>query len=116
MKNLTTYNDQFILGLIEQVKGNPHKCTANVQYAVGKTRLIPVLVIYQDYSTDWNYDDRPIFCEEVSTIEFCDEFNISLNDLATMVKYYDEVSFQDCVMEEETLYEMYLDWLAQTFC
>ena len=54
MRNLTNYDDQFILYLIEQAKGNPYKCTANVQYSVGFNKLIPMLVIYQDASIGWN--------------------------------------------------------------
>ena len=117
MKNLTTYNDQFILGLIKQVKGNPYKCTANVQYAVGSNKLIPMLVIYQDISLDWDYEYATIFCERVDAVNFCDDNHISIDDLHAMQEYYDSVAFQKniddieyelaCEEYERDLYEEY---------
>ena len=104
MRNLTEYNDQFILSLIKQVKGNPYKCTANVQYAVEGNHLIPVLIIYQDFSQDWDYDDRCIFCKRTSAVEFCGDNMLSIEDLSIMVDYYDNVSFQKNVNDIE--YEM----------
>ena len=117
MRNLTNYNDQFILGLIEQVNGNPYKCTANVQYAVRFNRLIPMLVIYQDYSTGWNYDDRVIFCETTEAVDFCQENCLSIEDLHAMEEYYNTVAIQhniddveyerECEEYEQALYEEY---------
>ena len=109
MRNLTEYNDQFILGLIEQAKGNPYKCTANVQYAVEGNHLIPVLVIYQDNSYGWDIDDAVLFCERIAAIDFCDE-QMTLDDFFTMIEYYDKVEFQKEVNDIEYMeeYEEYL--------
>ena len=122
MRNLTEYNDQFILSLIEQVKGNPYKCTANVQYAVGFNKLIPMLVIYQDYSTGWDYDDRQIFCETKEAVDFCLDNCMTLEDLKAMQEYYDTVALQhgiddaeyekECEEYEQALYEEY-SWYIQ---
>ena len=92
MRNLTEYNAQFILNLIKQAKGNPYKCTANVQYAVEGNHLIPVLVIYQDISLDWNDEYATVFCQRTEAIDFCDE--MSIGDLFAMIEYYAEASFQ----------------------
>lgn len=100
MKNLTNYNSQFILSLIEQAHGNPYKCTANVQWAVEGSHIIPVLVIYQDNSQSWDIDDVVLFCERVAAIEFCD-MNMSIDDLFTMISYYETKSFQDAVNDIE---------------
>lgn len=100
MRNLTEYNDQFILSLIEQANGNPYKCTATVQYAVEGNHLIPVLVIYQDNSQSWDIDDVVLFCERTAAIEFCD-MNMSIDDLFTMISYYETKSFQDAVNDIE---------------
>ena len=117
MRNFTNYNDQLILHLIGQVKGNPHKCTANVQYAVGFNKLIPMLVIYQDYSTGWDYDERQIFCETTEAVDFCLDNCMTLEDLKAMQEYYDTVGFQhaiddaeyekECEEYEQALYEEY---------
>lgn len=117
MRNLTDYNDQFILDLIKQVNGNPYKCTANVQYAVRFNRLIPMLVIYQDYSTGWDYDDRVIFCETTEAVDFCQENYLSIEDLHAMEEYYntaaiqhniDDVEYEkECEEYEQALYEEY---------
>lgn len=117
MVNLTNYNDQFILGLIKQVNGNPYKCTANVQYAVRFNRLIPVLVIYQDYSTGWDYDERQIFCENKEAVDFCLDNCMTLKDLKAMQEYYDTMALQhgiedaeyekECEEYEQALYEEY---------
>ena len=101
MKNLTEYNDQFILSLIKQVKGNPYKCTANVQYAVEGNHLIPVLCIYQDFSKDWDYDDRCIFCEQTALLDLCDWMGISPWIAHNMIDYYKEESFQKNVNDLE---------------
>ena len=100
MRNLTEYNDQFILNLIKQVKGNPYKCTANVQYAVEGNHLIPVLVIYQDNSKDWDIDDAVLFCERTEAVDFCNE-SMSIGDLFTMIEYYTKISFQANVNDIE---------------
>lgn len=100
MRNLTEYNDQFILSLIEQAKGNPYKCTANVQYAVEGNHLIPVLVIYQDNSYGWDIDDAVLFCERTEAVNFCDEC-MSIEDLFAMVDYYEKISFQNIVNDIE---------------
>ena len=117
MRNLTEYNDQFILGLIKQVNGNPYKCTANVQYAVRFNRLIPVLVIYQDYSTGWDYDERQIFCEDKEAVDFCLGNCMTLKDLKAMQEYYNTMALQhgiedaeyekECEEYEQALYEEY---------
>lgn len=117
MVNLTKYHDLFILHLIKQVNGNPYKCTANVQYAVGINRLIPMLVIYQDCSTDWDYEYSTIFCEKVDAVNFCSDNCISINDLHSMEEYYDSIAIQngiedieyeqECEEYEEALYEEY---------
>ena len=104
MRNLTEYNDQFILSLIEQAKGNPYKCTANVQYAVEGNNLIPVLVIYQDNSKDWDIDDAVLFCERTEAVDFCDE-NMSIGDLFAMSDYYKKISFQANVNDIEYMIE-----------
>lgn len=104
MRNLTEYNDEFILSLIKQSGGNPWKCTANVQYAVEFNRLVPVLVIYQDYSVDWDNDDRCIYCEEIAALDFCEAWHINTVDLDAMIEYYNKVAFQKAVDEIE--YEM----------
>lgn len=114
MRNLTDYNDQFILDLIKQVNGNPYKCTANVQYAVRFNRLIPVLVIYQDYSIGWDCDDRVIFCKDTAIIDFCDEMCISISDADNMLDYYSTVEFQKTVNDIE-YEEEYDEWLYQEF-
>ena len=108
MRNLTEYNDLFILNLIKQVKGNPYKCTANVQYAVEGNHLIPVLVIYQDNSKDWDIDDAVLFCERTEAVDFCDE-SMSIGDLFDMIEYYTKISFQANVndIEYETECEEY---------
>ena len=100
MRNLTEYNDQFILNLIEQVKGNPYKCTANVQYAVEGNHLIPVLVIYQDISLGWDDEYATVFCERKEAVDFCDE-SMSIGDLFAMIEYYTETSFQANVNDIE---------------
>ena len=100
MRNLTEYNDQFILNMIEQVKGNPYKCTANVQYAVEGNHLIPVLVIYQDNSIGWEIDDAVLFCERTEAVDFCDE-RMSIGDLFAMIEYYTKISFQANVNDIE---------------
>jgi len=100
MKNLTTYDDRFILNLIKQVDGNPYKCTANVQYAVEGNNLIPVLVIYQDISLDWDDKYATVFCERTETVNFCDE-NMSIGDLFAMIEYYTKISFQANVNDIE---------------
>ena len=117
MRNLTEYNDQFILHLIKQVKGNPYKCTANVQCAVGFNRLIPMLVIYQDVSEGWDYEYSTIFCEKVDAVNFCSDNCISLGELHAMQEYYSSVAFQknvddieyelECEKYEKALYEEY---------
>jgi hypothetical protein len=117
MVNLTDYNDQFILDLIKQVKGNPYKCTANVQYAVGFNKLIPILVIYQDCSIDWDDEYSTIFYEKVDAVDFCDDNHISIGDLHTMQEYYDSIAIQksiedieyeqECEEYERALYEEY---------
>lgn len=101
MKNLTNYNSQFILSLIEQAHGNPYKCTANVQWAVEGSHIIPVLVIYQDNSQSWDIDDAVLFCERTTAIDFCDEFMLTIDDLFTMVNYYENISFQKEVNDIE---------------
>lgn len=103
MKNLTEYNDQFILGLIEQAKGNPYRCTANVQYGVEGNHLFPVLVIYQDISEGWENNDAVLFCERTEAVDFCDE-HMSIEDLSIMVDYYKNISFQEEINDIE--YEM----------
>jgi hypothetical protein len=117
MRNLTEYNDQFILNLIGQAKGNPYKCTANVQYAVKGNNLIPVLVIYQDCSIGWDDEYSTIFCEKVDAVDFCDDNHISIDDLHTMQEYYDSIAIQnsiedieyeqECEEYERALYEEY---------
>ena len=117
MRNLTEYNDQFILHLIKQVKGNPYKSIANVQYAVGFNRLIPMLVIYQDVSEGWDYEYSTIFCEKEDAVNFCDDNHISIGDLHAMQEYYSSVAFQknvddieyelECEEYEKALYEEY---------
>ena len=117
MRNLTEYNDQFILSLIEQVNGNPYKCTANVQYAVEGNHLIPVLVIYQDNSKDWDIDDAVLFCERTEAVDFCLDNCMTLADLCVMQEYYDTVALQHCIDDaeyekeceeyEQALYEEY---------
>lgn len=104
MRNLTEYNDGFILSLIKKLGGNPWKCTANVQYAVEFNRLVPVFVIYQDYSEDWDYDDRCIYCEKIAALEFCEDSQINTADLDAMLEYYDKIAFQKIVNDIE--YEM----------
>ena len=101
MVNLTNYDDQFILDLIKQVKGNPYKCTVNVQYAVKGNSLIPVLVIYQDCSIDWNDEYSTIFCEKVEAVNFCDDSHISIDDLHAMQEYYDSIAIQDSIEDIE---------------
>ena len=100
MRNLTEYNDQFILSLIEQVKGNPYKCTANVQYSVEGNHLIPVLVIYQDNSKDWDIDDAVLFCERTEAVDYCDG-KMNLVDFFAMLSYYKNQAFQDTVNDIE---------------
>ena len=117
MRNLTDYNDQFILDLIKQVNGNPYKCTANVQYAVRFNKLIPMLVIYQDISIGWDDEYATIFCERVDDVDFCDNNHISIDDLHTMQEYYDSIAIQnsvedieyeqECEEYERALYEEY---------
>lgn len=109
MRNLTEYSDLYILSLMEDVNANPHKSTANVQYAVGFNKLIPVLCIYQDFSKDWDYDDRCIFCEQTALLDFCDETNMSAWNVKNMIEYYTEASFQANVndIEYETECEEY---------
>lgn len=117
MRNFTEYNDQFILNLVKQVKGNPYKCTANVQYAVGVNKLIPMLVIYQDISTDWDYEYATIFCERMDAVNFCSNNCISIDDLRAMQEYYDSIAIQnsiedieyeqECEEYERALYEEY---------
>ena len=104
MRNLTNYNDQFILKLIKQVKGNPHKCTANVQYAVEFNKLIPMLVIYQDISIGWDYEYATIFCERVDTVNFCSDNCISIEDLRIMQEYYDSIAFQKNIDDIEYIF------------
>lgn len=101
MRNLTEYNDQFILNLIKQVKGNPYKSTAIVQYAVSFNKLIPVLCIYQDFSQGWDYDDRCIFCEQTALLDLCEEMHMSVWDAKAMIEYYSEQSFQKNVNDIE---------------
>lgn len=101
MRNLTDYDDLFISSLIEQAGGKPYKCTANVQYGVEYPRIVPFLVIYQDYSEDWDYDDRVIYCEKVETLDFCDEMHITIEDMHAMLEYYNNISFQRVVNDIE---------------
>jgi hypothetical protein len=101
MKNLTDYSDQYILSLMEDANANPHKCTANVQYAVSSNKIVPVLCIYQDFSKDWDYDDRCIFCEQTALLDLCDWMGISLWIAHNMVDYYKEESFQNNVNDLE---------------
>lgn len=117
MRNLTDYDDQFILYLIEQAKGNPYKCTANVQYSVGFNKLIPMLVIYQDASMDWDDEYATIFCEDTEAVDFCSDNCISIGDLRAMQEYYDSIAIQngiedieyeqECEEYERALYEEY---------
>ena len=117
MRNFTNYDDQFILHLIEQVKGNPHKCTSNVQYSVGFNKLIPMLVIYQDASMDWDDEYAIIFCEDTEAVNFCSDNCISIGDLRAMQEYYDSIAIQngiedieyeqECEEYERALYEEY---------
>lgn len=119
MRNLTEYNDQFILNLIKQNNGNPWKCTANVQYGVEYPRIVPFLIIYQDYSEDWDIDDRVIFCEKVEALDFCGQMHITIDDLNAMVEYYSAEEFQqmvndleyeaECIKHEKALQAEY-DW------
>lgn len=101
MRNLTDYDDLFISSLIEQAGGKPYKCTANVQYGVEYPRIVPFLVIYQDYSEDWDYDDRVIYCEKVETLDFCNEMHITIEDMHAMLEYYNNISFQRVVNDIE---------------
>lgn len=101
MRNLTEYNDQFIQSLIEQAKGNPYKCTANVQYAVEGNHLIPMLVIYQDNGIGWDIDDAVLFCKRTETVDFCDEMHIHIEDLLAMTEYYTKISLQKNVNDIE---------------
>ena len=112
MVNLTNYDDQFILDLIKQVNGNPYKCTANVQYAVKGNNLIPVLVIYQDCSIDWDDEYSTIFCERVDAVDFCNEVGMSIFDMETMLEYYSAEAFQQMVNDLE-YEEEYEEWMAQ---
>ena len=100
MRNLTEYNDQFILSLIKQVKGNPYKCTANVQYAVEGNHLIPVLVIYQDINLGWDDEYATVFCERTEAVDFCD-CRMSIGNLFAMIEYYTKISFQISVNDIE---------------
>lgn len=100
MRNLTDYNDLFILDLIRQADGVPCKCTANTQYTVDGNNLIEVLCIYQDNSTGWDIEDAVLFCERVETVEFCDE-KMPISDLFAMVDYYKNVSFQQNINDIE---------------
>lgn len=119
MRNFTNYSDQYILSLMEDCNANPHKTTANVQYAVGFNKLIPVLCIYQDFSQDWDYDDRCIFCEETALLDFCDEMHTSLWDMKAMLDYYAEPAFQanvnDIEYEDECieLDRLHDKWMAE---
>lgn len=101
MRNLTNYDDQFILDLIKQVKGNPYKCTANVQYAVGFNKLIPMLVIYQDISEGWDHEYSTIFCEKADAVNFCSDNCISIEGLRAMQEYYDSVALQKSIEDIE---------------
>ena len=104
MRNLTEYSDLFILGLMEDINANPHKSTATVQYAVSFNKLIPVLCIYQDFSEDWDDDDRCIFCEQTALLDLCDELHLSVWDANNMIEYYTKISFQKTINDIE--YEM----------
>lgn len=112
MVNLTNYDDQFILDLIKQVNGNPYKCTANVQYAVKGNNLIPVLVIYQDCSIDWDDEYSTIFCERLDAVDFCNEVGMSIFDMEAMLEYYSAEAFQKMVNDLE-YEEEYEEWMAQ---
>ena len=112
MVNLTNYDDQFILDLIKQVNGNPYKCTANVQYAVKGNNLIPVLVIYQDCSIDWDDEYSTIFCERVDAIDFCNEVGMSIFDMEAMLEYYSAEAYQQMINDLE-YEEEYREWMAQ---
>ena len=115
MRNLTDYNDQFILSLIEQLNVNPYRCAANVQYAVAGNHLIPVLAIYQDNSLDWDIDDAVIFCERTAAVDFCDEVNMSIDDFFAMVNYYEKVAFQKEVNDIEFEIE-HDNYLIERYC
>lgn len=112
MVNLTNYDDQFILDLIKQVNGNPYKCTANVQYAVKGNNLIPVLVIYQDCSIDWDDEYSTIFCERVDAVDFCNEVGMSIFDMEAMLEYYSAEAYQQMINDLE-YEEEYEEWMAQ---
>ena len=112
MVNLTNYDDQFILDLIKQVKGNPYKCTANVQYAVKGNNLIPVLVIYQDCSIDWDDEYSTLFCERVDAVDFCNEVGMSIFDMEAMLEYYSAEAYQQMINDLE-YEEEYREWMAQ---
>lgn len=97
MRNKSKYNDQFILGLIKQVNGNPYTCTAFEQYAVVGNHIVPVLMICQD---DVDADEAILFCERTEAVDFCDG-NMTIGDLFAMVYYYEKISFQKNVNDIE---------------
>ena len=101
MRNLTEYSDLYILSLMEDINANPHKSTANVQYAVSFNKLIPVLCIYQDFSQDWDYDNRCLFCEQTALLDLCEEMHMSVWDAKAMIEYYSEHSFPMNIEELE---------------
>jgi hypothetical protein len=80
-----------------------------VQYAVGFNKLIPVLVIYQDYGIGWDDEYATIFCEDTEAVDFCSDNCISIDDLRAMQEYYDSIAIQNGIedIEYEQEYEEY---------
>lgn len=112
MKNLTDYNNDYLLDIIRGLGGNPHKCTVSVQYAVVGNSLIPVLSIYEDLSKDWDIDDVIIFCERTEAVDFCDKNKMTFEDLFSRNRYYEKESFQKMVNDIEFEIEDQEYWKA----
>ena len=111
MRNLTSYSDQFILGLMEECNINPHKATANVQLSVQNDgSLVEYLNIWQELPSQLGWDEivQLVFSENKQFVDFCDEMKISAWDARCLVDNYEQV--EKAIAEiHDAEYEAYLE-------